>query len=219
MARLLRIDSSPRGTRSHTRRLTTAFVKLWKRHHPSDEVNERDVGLQPPPPVNENWIAAAFCDPDRRTAEMRSALSLSEELVDELLSADVLVIGAPMYNFGIPASLKAYVDQIVRIGRTFAFEPNNAVQPYRPLTNGKRVFVIVSTGDAGYAPGEPLAALNQVEPYLRTVLGYIGIRRIDFVYAGYDEFGGERLEHSLTAAITRVSKLASELGEQEAATG
>ena len=157
MARLLRIDSSPRAARSHTRRLTAAFVDMWRRHHPDDVVSNREVGLQPPPPVDENWIAAAFCAPGERTAAMRAALALSEEHVDELLGTDLLVIGVPMYNFGIPAALKAYIDQIVRIGRTFAFEPHDTAQPYKPLVHGKQAIVIVSSGDAGYRQGEPAA--------------------------------------------------------------
>jgi FMN-dependent NADH-azoreductase len=208
MAHVLRIDSSPRAARSHTRRLTGMFVEMWLRQHPADVVSHRDVGLQPLPPVSESWIAAAFHPAAERTAEMRAALSLSDELVDELLLADLLVLGVPMYNFGIPAQLKAYIDQIVRIGRTFAFEPHDTAQPYKPLTHGKRAVVIVSSGDAGYGPGECLARFNHVEPYLRTVLEYIGIRQIDFAYAGYDEFGGERLQRSLTAALARINRLA-----------
>lgn len=208
MARLLRIDSSPRAARSHTRRLTAAFVEMWRHRHPADVVTHREVGLQPPAPVDESWIAAAFCPPAERTAAMRAALAFSEELVDELLSTDLLVIGVPMYNFGIPAALKAYIDQIVRIGRTFDFEPHDTAQPYKPLVHGKRAVVIVSSGDAGYGQDQPLARLNQVEPYLRTVFGYIGIQQIDFVYAGNDEFGGARLEQSLAAALARVNSLA-----------
>jgi FMN-dependent NADH-azoreductase len=213
VTRLLKIDSSPRTARSHTRRLTSAFVNMWREHHPDDTVSNRDVGLQPPPPVDERWIAAAFCSPEARTTQMRSVLELSDELVDELLATDLLVIGVPMYNFGIPAALKAYIDQIVRIGRTFAFEPHDAREPYKPLVHGKRAIVVVSSGDAGYAQDGPLAKLNQVEPYLRTVLGYIGIRQVDFVYAGNDEFGGELLERSLAAAFARVNALAAVRGE------
>jgi len=113
-----------------------------------------------------------------------------------------------MYNFGIPAPLKAYIDQIVRIGRTFAFEPEDAAAPYKPLVSGKRAFVIVASGDAGYEPGGPLAAWNQVEPYLRTVLGFIGIHDVDFVYVGNDEFGGERLARSLERARRELRELA-----------
>jgi FMN-dependent NADH-azoreductase len=140
---------------------------------------------------------------------MRADLAVSDELVDELLRTDVLVLGVPMYNFGIPAMLKAYIDQIVRVGRTFAFDPA-APNPYAPLVPpGKRAYVIVSTGDSGYQPGGPLADLNQVEPYLRTVFGFIGIEDPQFVYAGNDEFGGERLSASLAAAHDRVAELAT----------
>jgi FMN-dependent NADH-azoreductase len=163
-------------------------------------VRYRDLGAGPPAPVTQEWIAAAFCAPQARTPAMLATLEPSDRLIDELLGADVLVLGAPMYNFGIPAPLKAWIDQVVRIGRTFLFEPEDAAAPYKPLTSGKRAVVIVASGDAGYEPGRALAALNQVEPYLRTVLGFTGIRDLDFVYAGYDEFGGERLERSLERA-------------------
>ncbi|MPY89481.1 MAG: FMN-dependent NADH-azoreductase [Luteitalea sp.] len=209
MAHVLHLDSSPRGARSHTRRLTREFVDMWRRRHPGDTVSRRDLGMEPPPHITEGWIAAAFCAPEARTPDMHAELSLSEHLVDELLAAGVLVIGVPMYNFAIPAMLKVYIDQIVRIGRTFAFEPEDTVQPYKPLTYGKRAFVIVASGDAGYDPGGPLAELNHVEPYLRTVLGFIGIRDVDFVYVGNDEFGGERLERSLEIARSRVGHLAA----------
>jgi len=164
--------------RSHTRRLTGEFIARWRQRHPRDRVTYRDLGAEPPPPVTQDWIAAAFCAPDSRTPAMRSALEPSDRLIDELLAVDVLVLGVPMYNFGIPATLKAY----------------------KPLAVGKRAIVIVASGDGGYEPGGALAPLNQVEPYLRTVLGFIGIRDVDFVYVGNDEFGGERLARSLEQA-------------------
>src|SRR5690606_14185591 len=149
-------------------------------------------GRLPPPRVDQGWIAAAFTAFEQRSVEMRAALVLSDALVDELMASDTLVLGGPMYNFGVPAALKAWSDQVVRVGRTFSHVPADP-QPYQPLTAGKQAFVIVTTGDAGYQPGGPVAALNQVEPYLRTVLGFIGITAVEFIYAGYDEFGGERL--------------------------
>ena len=171
MAHVLHIDSSPRGERSHSRRLTRELIKRWQRLHPGDRVSYRDVGAEPPQPVTQDWIAAAFSELEARTPAMRSTLQPSDRLIDELLEADVLVIGVPMYNFGIPATLKAWIDQVVRIGRTFLFEPHDAVAPYKALTSGKRAIVIVASGDAGYEPGGALASLNQVEPYLRAVLG------------------------------------------------
>jgi FMN-dependent NADH-azoreductase len=218
MKQLLHIDSSPRNERSHTRRLTREFVHQWRRLRPLDIVHYRDVGAEPPPAVTQDWIAAAFAPPTARTPKMRADLRLSDTLVDEVLAADVLVVGTPMYNFGIPAALKAYIDQIVRIGRTFLFEPDDEAAPYKPLTSGKRAFVIVASGDAGYEPAGRFAALNHVEPYLRTVFEFIGIRQTDFIYAGNDEFGGERLARALDTAQQDIRRLAAEAApESEAA--
>ncbi|MEU8899863.1 NAD(P)H-dependent oxidoreductase [Nocardia sp. NPDC048505] len=209
MTTLLHLDASPRAARSHTRSLTDDFVTRWVRQHAEVTVARRDLGTQPPPHVTEDWIAAAFTAPDQRTPRMRADLAVSDGLVDELLGADVLVLGVPMYNFGIPAMLKAYIDQIVRVGRTFSFDPE-AADPYAPLLPpGKRAFVIVSTGDSGYQADGPLTAMNQVEPYLRTVFGFIGIDDLQFVYVGNDEFGGDRLSSSLAAAHARVAELAA----------
>ncbi|MEV6225015.1 NAD(P)H-dependent oxidoreductase [Nocardia fluminea] len=206
MAQLLRLDASPRRSRSHTRTLAGEFVARWSASRPDDTVIRRDLGHEPPPHLTEEWIAAAFTTPVDRTPQMREVLAYSDQLVDELFAADVLVLAVPMYNFGVPAMLKAYIDQIVRVGRTFSFDPE-AAAPYTPLVSGKRAFVIVGTGDAGYEMGGPLASMNHVEPYLRTALGFIGIEDVEFVYTGNDEFGGERLQRSLDSARNRVAAL------------
>ncbi len=138
MTHLLHIDASPRGERSQSRRLTRELVDSWRAGHPGVTVTHRDVGHDPPPHVDEAWIAAAFAPPAERTRAMHAALRTSDELIDELLAADVWVIGVPMYNFGVPSGFKAYIDQIVRVGRTFAFEPEDAGEPYKPLVRGKR---------------------------------------------------------------------------------
>lgn len=207
MSKILRIDSSPRGARSHTRRLTQMFVEKWNTHHPDSEVIYRDLGLHPASMVSEQWIAAAFNNVDQRTDDMRNALKESDALLDELISATALVIGIPMYNFGVPATFKAWIDQIVRIGRSFLFEPDDAQQPYKPLLADKPVFIIVATGDGGYEPGGPYESLNHIEPYLRTVFPFIGIKDLHFIYVGNDEFGGERLVQSLAAAQKKIQQL------------
>lgn len=208
MKRLLNIDASPRGDRSHSRRLSREFVEALQQHASLETIVYRDVGRQPVPPVTEQWIAAAFTPLPRRTPEMCEVLRLSDELVDELVLADTLVIGVPMYNFGIPASFKAYVDQIVRVGRTFLFEPEDPERPYKPLLKDKPAFVIVATGDAGYEAGGPLAELNHVDPYLRTIFGFIGITDLRFVHVGNDEFGGAKLEASLRRAREELARFA-----------
>lgn len=209
MAKLLHIDASPRTDRSHSRVLTKEFIDTWLESHPIDTVAYRDVGHFPPPHVDEAWIAAAFTIPDERTQQMREALEISDNLVDELLTSDTLILGLPMYNFGVPSTFKAYIDQIVRVGRTFDFDPDDLDEPYKPLVHGKRVFVIVATGASGYESGDSLAQLNHLEPYLRTVFGHIGVTDLTFVYVGDDEFGGERLVSSLRNAHMKIGALAS----------
>jgi FMN-dependent NADH-azoreductase len=202
--RLLHIDASPRDARSHTRRLTHEFVNTWRRERPDDQVEHLEVGRTPPPHVDESWIAAAFATPSTRTEAMRETLRISDALIAQLIDADLIVVGIPMYNFSVPSGFKAYIDQIARIGVTFAFEPADEDQPYKPLVHGKRMFVIVATGDSGYEAGGRYQRLNHLDPYLRTVFGFLGITDLTFVHAGNDEFGGERLATSLTGARAQI---------------
>lgn len=160
---------------------------------------DRDVGLDPPPVVNERWIAAAYSDPATHSSEQRDALAISNALIAEIESADVIVMGAPIYNFGMPAQLKAYFDQIVRVGRTFDYDPKRD-DPYVPLLADKPVIVVVSAGDGAIHPGGPLEAMNHLEPHLQTVFSFIGIRSLEFVRVGYEEFGDERLHESIAQA-------------------
>ncbi|MFQ3670548.1 MAG: NAD(P)H-dependent oxidoreductase [Verrucomicrobiia bacterium] len=197
MKTLLAIHSSGRVTRSITRRLTARFIQTWLGHNPDSRVVERDVTTEPPPVVNEAWITAAFAGlPAQETPE---ELRLSETLIQELFQADLIVIGAPIYNFGMPAQLKAYIDQVVRVGRTFAFEPGNP-EPYRPLVPYKPVVVITSAGDGDIHPGGPLAHMNHLEPHLTTALEFIGLTDLHFIRAGYDEYQDDRSKRSLAGA-------------------
>lgn len=209
MAQVLHIDASPRSDRSHSRNLAREFVDTWLKNHPNDTVVYRDVGHHPPPHVDEAWIAAAFTPPDKLTQQMRETLKTSDDLVDELLAADIFVIGLPMYNFSVPSAFKAYIDQIVRVRRTFTFDPEDKFQPYKPLVHGKRIFVIVATGDSGYESGGRFAHLNHLDPYLRVLFGFIGVTDVTFVHIGNDEFGGERLSQSVLQARARISELTS----------
>jgi FMN-dependent NADH-azoreductase len=204
---LLVINSSGRVTRSITRRLTTRFANTWRACHPEGIVLHRDVGLTPPPVVDEAWIAAAFADAAKRSSAALEALRLSEMLINELEQADVIVVGAPIYNFGMPAQLKAYFDQVVRVGRTFGFSAESE-EPYRPLLPPKPVVIVTAAGDGSLFPGGALAHLNSLEPHLRTVLGFIGQTDLTFVRVGYDEFQDDRLARSLAAAEAKIDELA-----------
>ncbi len=217
MKTLLLIHSSGRVTRSITRKLSARFVEKWLAHNPDGRVLERDLTSTPPPVVNEAWIAAAFAEPQSQEIPEK-ALQVSEELIEELISADLIVLGAPMYNFGMPAQLKAYIDQIVRIGRTFVFEPANP-EPYRALVSSdKPVVVITSAGDGDIHPGGPLAHMNYLEPHLTTVLGFIGLTDLRFIRAGYDEYQDDRTRRSVARAESEVDQCVDNLTTLQPAT-
>jgi FMN-dependent NADH-azoreductase len=207
MPHLLHIDASPRGERSHSRRMTREFAEQWKQAHPNDTVTYRDIGRNPIPHVDESWIAAAFTSPEQYTSELRAAIHLSDRLVDEFLAADVYVMGVPMYNFSIPSGFKAYIDQIVRVGRTVAFEPSDTSNVFKPLVLGKKMYIIEARGDSGFQPGGKYEKMNFHDSYLVTVFGFMGITDINFVHVENDEYGGQKLAESIANARTKIAEL------------
>jgi FMN-dependent NADH-azoreductase len=167
------------------------------------------LGVNPPAPVDASWIAAAFAKPGETNTS--NALAASDAFIEEIHQADAIVIGAPMYNFGVPAQLKAYIDQIVRLGKTFTFDPMDAAEPYRPLLASKPVVEVISVGDGEIHPGGSLAHLNFLEPHLVTVLNFIGLKDISFVRVGYEEYKDERFKKSLADAELAVDRLIKQL--------
>ena len=220
MTTLLHIDASARSGRSgtdphgsHSRRLTDRFVRQWLAAQPDSEVLYRDVGQQPPAPVSAEWIHAVFTPEAQREPWMHEVLRQSDELIDELMRADVIVAGVPMYNFGPPAQFKAYIDNIVRVGRTFGFDRSRAGDPYWPLLadRGKRLIILSSRGDYGYDADGRASERNHVEPAVRSAFGYIGITDSHSIAVEYDEFADERLAESIRQAEAAVDELASKL--------
>ncbi|WP_240609824.1 FMN-dependent NADH-azoreductase [Billgrantia endophytica] len=151
---------------------------------------------------------------------MHDVLAESDALVDELLEADLIVAGVPMYNFGVPAGFKAWIDNIVRVGRTFGFDRSRPGLPYWPMLSdmNKRLVVLGARGDFGYEPGECMAHSNHVEPHLRTVFGYLGIEEVHGIAVEYDEFADQRLRDSLAQAERRIDALVKNLAESLATT-
>lgn len=210
-ARLGGSDAVPHG--SHTRRLTARFVRQWTSRHPETKTIYRDVGQEPPPPVTGRWIHAAFTPEHARETWMQEELRVSDTLVDELLRADLIVVGVPMYNFGPPAQFKAYIDNIVRVGRTFGFDRSRDGEPYWPLLagSGKRLVILSSRGDYGYQPNGRIGDRNHVESSVRTAFAYIGITDVHEAAIEYDEFADHRLADSIRQAEEVVDGLVSML--------
>jgi len=203
MALLLHIDSSPR-TASVSNKLATAFVEQWRRKHPEGSVRHHNTTLERIPYLDEVAVEAFFTPAAARSAAQKLAVAYSDRLVDELLGADVVVLGVPMWNLSIPASLKAWIDMIVREGRTFAFTEDGVAGLVPP---GKRVYVFSARGGS-YAPGSPLAALDHLEPYLRAILGCIGVTEIEFIYADNQSEGPEASAGGVARAEAELMRLA-----------
>src|SRR4029077_2162297 len=174
--KLLQIDSSARRTSSVTRQLTAKFAEEWRKSHPDGEVIQRDLSATALPLITDDWSATRLED-SKLTPAQRSYLSTSDALIEELAAADTVVIGAPMYNFSIPSSLKAWIDHVVRIGKTVGYGPNG---PQGLLTR-KKVVVITSRGGA-YEKGTAREAFDFQEPYLRHILGFIGLTDVTFIH-------------------------------------
>ena len=172
MAHLLHVDSSARTTGSISRQLTAEFAARWKENSPQGIVTYRDLATDPLPHIPEATVAAMFIPPAARTSEQVQATALQEKLIAELAAADTLVIGAPMYNFSIPSSLKAWIDHVVVFGRTIG----------QGLFDDTRVIIASARGGA-YGPGTPREAYDYQERYLRAVLGLIGLDDITFAHA------------------------------------
>ncbi len=178
MPTLLHLDSSPLDS-SISRELAQEFAKTWQAAHSDGAVIYRDLAAAPPSLVDAAWIHAVHTPEAARTLEQKAALALSDELIAELEKADEYVIGAPMHNFSIPGSLKLWVDQVVRSGRTFAYGANGP----EGLLRSKKATVLIASGGV-YEAGTPMAPLNFVQPYLATILGFLGVTDVSFITAG-----------------------------------
>jgi len=179
MAMLLKIDSSPMGERSVSRKLTAEFAKTWTKAHPGGTVISRDLTTLDIPVVNGAWVAAAWTPEEARTAVQKEVLAVSELLIAELQKADEYVVGVPMHNFGVPSTLKLWIDQVVRAGKTFAYSAAGR----NGLLTGKKATLLIASGGV-YEEGSAMEALNFVTPYLRTVFGFMGITDVNIIAAG-----------------------------------
>jgi FMN-dependent NADH-azoreductase len=195
MPTLLAIEVSPRHQFSTSRKLTALFIDQWKATHPGAAVVVRDLVRTPPPFVDLAWIGGAFTPREQHSPENAAAIKISDDLVAELKAADHIVIGTPMFNFSIPAVLKAYIDQIVRVGVTVS--PDNV-----GLLTGKKATVILASG-GDFNPGSPVEKYDQASGYLRQVLAWIGIKDAEIILAGRARSGatGETAVEQFGASV------------------
>jgi FMN-dependent NADH-azoreductase len=199
MSQVLVIESSARHAGSVSRQLTAEFIQRWQAQHPQDAIQVRDLGREPLPHLDGSLLEAWMSPAEQHGEAQRAALARSEQATAELLAADVLVLAAPMYNFAIPSTLKAWLDHVLRAGVTFKYTEQGPVG----LLQGKRAIVLTARG--GRYAGSPA---DHQEPYLRQVLAFIGIEDVQFVHAEGLNLGAESAEQGLSAARQALAALA-----------
>lgn len=198
MSHILRIDSSARHAGSTSRQLTEQLVTRLVEQGYGAGVTHRDLANTPPALLTENWVGANFTDDADRSDEQKAALAASDEMIAELEAADTIVIGVPIYNFSIPASLKAWIDLIARARKTFRYTEAGP----EGLLKGKKAYLVVTSG------GVPVGSdYDFATGYLRHVLGFVGITDVSIIAADQQMMNGEAIVQA-TAAIEGLKQAA-----------
>ena len=205
MSNLLIVETSPRGDSSISRQLTKRFASEWKAANPSGKVTIRDLAETDLPFVTAPWLHAYFTPAEQHSAEMANELRLSDDLVAEILAADHIVIATPVYNYNVPASLKAWVDHIVRKGMTLGFDGAG-------LVTGKKATVLIASGGV-YTEGSPIQDRDIATQYLRLILRVIGITDVTVISGG----GAKAVDMGSQTMGAFVGSLEHEIGQAVAA--
>ena len=205
MAHLLRIDSGSRVEGSHSRAVADAAQHAWLAAHPSGTVATRDVADGTIPVVAQDTIVGFYTPPEAMTPALRAATALSDRLIAELQVADTLLISAPVYSFGVPASLKLWIDQVVRIGHTFAHDGH----AFTGLARPGRAILCWAYGAAGYRPGRPFEAANGLDPYLAFLIRFLGIEDVRLVAVGATTADEATVRAGVAAALDDGGRIAA----------
>ena len=211
MKSLLVINSSPRSGRSHTRKLTETFAAHWLKRYEGATIIYRELGLEHVPHMTESWIAAAFKKKELRTAEDWEALAKSDEYIAELKKADVIIIGVPMYNYSIPSTLKAYLDQVLRVHETFELDRTNMADPYIGLLKEKKLYLLLSRGNSGYEKGGYNEHVNFQTTYLRAALKMMGIADVQEIEIHGELAGGVNLTATIDSCHLEIERIVESL--------
>lgn len=214
MTTILVIEASARISRSLSREMAQYFKAEWSKIKPEDQFIYRDVGSHPPPFISEAWIAACFTPVAARDEAAQEILKYSDEVIAEIRQAEIIVIATPMYNYGMPAVLKAWFDQVVRIDQTFSFSLERGDWPVEPLLGGKQLVILSSHGEFGFAPGGIRIQWDHMNPHIRTLAKFIGAKDIYESSIEYQEFGGERFANSVAASKGTIEAVVTEIASK-----
>lgn len=205
MKNILLVQSSPRGIESLSQQVADSIVKDLRARYPEAKVVVRDLAENPPPHVGRDFVSGLHAQPEQLTREQSEAVALSDALIAELSAADLLVLAVPMYNFGPPSTLKAWIDHVVRAGRTFSHSSNGI----EGLVKGKKAILVLARGGV-YSEG-PYKPFDFQEPYLRAILGFIGITDLEVVDVAGVAVSAIGPEKALASAATQSKQVLAHL--------
>ncbi|MBA3998459.1 MAG: FMN-dependent NADH-azoreductase [Candidatus Accumulibacter sp.] len=200
MSTLLQINTSLFSNNGQSSRLADKFVAAWQAQNPDGRVVVRDLAKEPVPHLDGERFLSFLAKPEERSAQQQAVVDFSDALIAQIRDADAIVIGLPMYNFGIPSTLKAYFDHIARAGVTFRYTENGPVG----LLGGKKVYIFAARG--GLYAG---TAKDSQTTYVRDFLNFIGLSDVEFVYAEGLNMGEERKNAALDSAQQQLERLAA----------
>lgn len=211
MTNILFVTSSPRGEASHSTRVAEKAIEQLLASDPGATLVRRDLAREPLPHVGEAFLGAVFTPDEARSEEQQALVAHSDALIDELFAADVIVIASAMINFTVPSTLKSWLDHVARSGKTFRYGENGPVG----LVTGKRVVLVEAKGGI-YSQG-PMKAHDYQQPYLRFILGFLGLTDIEVIDVEGVAFGPEAAERAVTAAVERAYNAARAISETRVA--
>ena len=195
---ILQINTSARGADSISTQLANALVQRLKEANPNARLHIRDLAQEPQPTLDASALQALFTPSEQRSAEQQARIAIDDESIAQVQAADVLVIGVPMYNFGIPAQLKSWFDAIARAGVTFRYTENGP----EGLLKGKKVYLTLARG--GMYRDTPN---DSQAPYLKTILGFLGMTDIEWIYAEGLAMGADAADKAICEANTQIEGL------------
>jgi FMN-dependent NADH-azoreductase len=201
MSKVLLVTSSPRGDASHSTQIARRLVDRLASGDSKSTVVVRDLFKNPLPHIGEDFVTGRDTPPEQRKAAQKAVIARSDELIAELFAADVLVIASGMVNFGVPSTLKTWIDHVVRAGHTFRYGANGP----EGLVKGKKAFIVHASGGI-YSQG-PAQAYNFQDTYLKQVLGFIGITDVEFISIEGVAYGPDAAQKAVTAASERISNV------------
>ena len=217
--KVLAIQSSASMDWSLTRKLSNAFLERLIKSEPGIEIIHRDLVKDPPPFVNPDWISGAFSKIQLSVAQ-KKALETSDLYIQEVSEADIIIMATPMYNYGMPASLKAWFDQIARVNKTFSFDLSRGDFPIEPILSGRKLVALTSSGEFGFEKGGAREEMNHLVPHIRSCAHYLGVdTKKDFFHIGieYQEFKDDRHDESTAKAFASIDTVARNLLNARAA--